>query len=138
MLIAIIFGQCDKATKAEIALGANYNTDRQAGRLINFLHRIVCFGSDDGGLSYRPYKQVGVVKSMNNYSNNKPHDPLYFKEQVKIKYDALTAVSGKFLNGTAVMMGLLGKAPPPIDWAGYCALTPPEQLVWEQRGDELN
>ena len=44
---------------------------------------------------------------MNNYSNNKPHDPHGFKEEVKIKYDTLKAVAEKFLNRTAVMMALL-------------------------------
>ena len=37
-----------------------------------------------------------------------------------------------------MMIELFGKATPPLDWAAYCALTPPKQLVWEQRGDELN
>ena len=49
--------------------------------------RTVCFGSDDGGLSYGPYKQVVAVKSMNNYTNKKPNEPHGFKEQVKIKYE---------------------------------------------------
>ena len=37
-LITIIYGQCDKATKTEIALEANYKADHQAGRLIGFLN----------------------------------------------------------------------------------------------------
>ena len=37
------------------------------------------------------------------------------------------------------MERLLSRAQPAVlDWAGYCALTPDEQLVWEQRADELN
>ena len=44
---------------------------------------------------------------MNNYSNNKPHDPHGFKEEVKIKYDVVKAVAGKSSNETAVMMALL-------------------------------
>ena len=73
--------------KVEITLGANYEADRQEGRLIKFLNWLytVCFGSDNGGLSYRPYKQVVAVKLMNNYSNNIPHDLHGFKEEVKIK-----------------------------------------------------
>ena len=35
-------------------------------------------------------------------------------------------------------MILLAAAAPPLNWAAYCALTPDEQLVWEERGDELN
>ena len=35
-------------------------------------------------------------------------------------------------------MKLLAAAPPPLDWASYCALTPDKQHVWRERGDELN
>ena len=62
-----------------------------------------------------PYKQVIAVKLMNNYSNNKPHDPHGFKEEVKIKYDVVKTVAGRFLNETAAMMELLGAAVPAID-----------------------
>ena len=69
--------------------------------------RTVNFGSDNGGLSYGPYKQVVAIKSMDNYSNNKLHDPHGFKEQVKIMYKANKAIAGKFPNGTAALMELL-------------------------------
>ena len=36
------------------------------------------------------------------------------------------------------MMTLLAATAPPIDWAGYCGLTPDKQLIWEERSDELN
>ena len=48
--------------------------------------RTVCFGGDDGGLSYGPYKQVVAIKSMNNYTNNESYDPHGSKEQIKIEY----------------------------------------------------
>ena len=53
-LITILFEQCDEATKTKIALGSTYVEDRQEGRLIEFIKKMhtVCFGSDDGGLSY--------------------------------------------------------------------------------------
>ena len=97
-LITIIFGQCDKATKTKIALGATYAADHQAGRLIKFLKQLctVCFGSDDCGLSYAPYKQVVTVKSLNNFSNKKPRFPHGYKEKAKIKYDSVKAIAGKF------------------------------------------
>ena len=81
-LIKIIFRQGDEATKTKNALGACYAVDRKEGNLINFINqlRTVCFGGDDGGLSYRPYKQVIAIKSMNNYTNNEPFDPHGFKE----------------------------------------------------------
>ena len=99
-LIMILFGQCDEAIKTQIALGATYTVYHQAERLVVFLKRLrtVCFGSDDGGLSYAPYKQVVAVKSMNNFSNNKPYDPRDFKAEVDIKYGSVKAVAGKFPN----------------------------------------
>ena len=76
-LIAIIFGQCDKARKTKTTLGTNYAANCQAGRLIEFLNQLhtVLFDSNDGGLSYAPYKQVLAMKSLKNFSKNKPHDP---------------------------------------------------------------
>ena len=108
-LMTIIYGQCDEASKTKIAPGRTYEANNQDGILIEFLKRLrtVCFGSNDGGLSLGPYEQVIAVKSMNNYSNNRPHDPHSFKEQVKIKYDAIKAVIEKFPNGTGAMMELL-------------------------------
>ena len=35
-------------------------------------------------------------------------------------------------------MALLGAAVPAIEWAGWCALTLNKQLIWEERGNELN
>ena len=74
---------------------------------------------------------------MNNFSNNKLYAPHDYKEEVKIKYDFVRAIAGKFPNGTAAMMLLLAVAVPALDWAAYCLLTPDEQLTWEERGNEL-
>ena len=84
----ILFEQCDEATQIKIALGATYTADRDAGRLLAFIKqmRTICFGSNDGGLSYGPYKKVVAIKSLNTYTNNSPQDPHGFKDQVKIKY----------------------------------------------------
>ena len=140
-LITIIFGQYDEVTKTKIALGATYTADRLAGDLIKFIKRLhtVCFGGDDGGLSYGPYKQVVAVKSINNYTNNEPYDTHGFKEQVKIKFEATKVIVGRFPNGTTALTELLSKAQPiALDWAAYCALPVNKQLVWEVRADELN
>ena len=67
--------------------------------------RTVCFGIDNGGLSYWPYKQVVAIKSMNNYNNNKPYNPHGFKEQIKIKHKGTKAIARKFPNGTAALDG---------------------------------
>ena len=122
-------------TKTEIDLWANYNADRQAGNLIEFLKQVrtICFESNGVGLSFGPYKQVVAVKSMNNYSNNKPHDPHGFKEEVKIKYDAVKAVAGSFPNRIAAMMTLLETETVPLTWVDYCVMPPADQLVWKER-----
>ena len=78
------------------------------------------------------------MKLLNNFSNNKWYNPHVYKEEVKIKYDSVKAIAGKFPNGIAQNMTLLTMTPPPLDWATYCALTPTEQLTWKERGDELN
>ena len=76
-LITILFGQCDKASQTEIALGANYTADRDARKLLTFIEQMcsVSFGSDDISLSYGPYKQIVAIKSLNTYTNNEPQDP---------------------------------------------------------------
>ena len=135
-----LFRQCDKETKIEIALGGNYNADCQAGNLIKFLNRlrIVCFISNNGGLSFGTFKYVVAVKLMNNYSNNKPHGPHGFKEKFKIKYNTIKAVVGRLPNGTGEIFALLETETVPLTWVDYCAIPPVDQLVWEERENELN
>ena len=117
-LMTIIYGQCDDAIRTEIALGDNYKITLANTELIRFLAilQTVCYRSDDGGVSFKPYKNVVVVKSLNNFSKAKPNDPHGFKEELKIKYDAVLAVVGKFPNGTGPMLELLKAEATP--WTG--------------------
>ena len=64
-LMTIIYGQCDDATRTEISIGALYKAIRDNAEIINFLAlvRKVCFGSNDGGLSFKPYK-ITVAKKI--------------------------------------------------------------------------
>ena len=78
------------------------------------------------------------MKLLNHFSNNKPHDPHGYKEEVKIKYDSVKVIAGNFPNGTTAMMVLLAAEAVLLDWVVYCALTPDKQFVWEERGNELN
>ena len=75
----------------------------------------VCYGSNGGGLSFKPYENAVVVKSLTNFSNAKPNDPHGFKEELKIKYNAMLAFVGKFPNGTGPMLELLKAEAPPLD-----------------------
>ena len=72
---------------------------------------------------------------MNNFSNAKPNDPHGFKEELKIKYNAVLAVVGKFQNRTGPMIELLATEVPAADWAGYCAIDVADQETWEGKGD---
>ena len=116
-LITILFGHCDETTQTKISLGDNYTEDRDEGRLLAFIERLcaICFGGDDGDLSYAPYKQVVEIKSLITYTNNDTNDPHGFKEQVKIKFEATKAIVGRFPNGTAALTLLLSKAEPALD-----------------------
>ena len=136
-LTTIIFGQCNDATRTEIALGATYKTDHQDGNIINFLKQLhtLYYGSVDGDLYLKPYKNVMLVKSLNNFSNTKPIDPYGFREDLKIKYNAVLAVVGKFPNGTGPMMELLKAETPLRSWAGYSAVDVADQAMWEERVD---
>ena len=55
-LMTIIYGQCNDATRTEIALGTNYKIICEDGELINFFTMLqtVCYRSDNGGLSFKP------------------------------------------------------------------------------------
>ena len=81
-LMTILFGQCDEATQTEISLGDNYTEDRDERRLLAFIEQLcaICFGGNNGGLTFPPYRQVVAIKSLNTYINNEVHDPNSFKE----------------------------------------------------------
>ena len=130
----------DSATtqkRTEISLSTNYKTVRADGELINFLTilQTVCYGSNNGGSSFKPHKYVVVVKSLNNFSNTKPNDPHRVKEELKIKYNAVLAVVRKFLNSTGPMSELLAVEVSAVNWAGYCVMIVAQQESWEAKGD---
>ena len=82
-----------------------------------------CYRSNNGGLSHKPYKNVVVVKSFNNFSNAKQNDPHGFKEELKIKYNAVLAVVGKFPNGIGPMLELLAAEVPALDLDAHCGMS---------------
>ena len=135
--MTIIYRQYDDTTRTKIALGGTCKIDCEAGNIINFLKRLhtCCYRSDDGGLSVKLYKQVMSVKSLNNFSNMKPHIPHGFKEELKIKYNSVLAVVGNFPNRTGAMMELLKAKPTPLTWANYYAMSVADQITWKERGD---
>ena len=76
-----------------------------------------------------------ICFTMKNFSNSKQNDPHGFKKELKIKYDAILAVAGKFPNRTGRIMELLKVETPPLDWADYyCVMDVIDQAIWEPRG----
>ena len=94
---------------------------------------------DDGSLSYESYYKVEAVKLINNFSNNKLYNPHGYKEEVKVKYNFVKAITEKFPNGTAAMMALLVAAAAPLIRLG-CKLCANfwQQNARKERSDELN
>ena len=111
-----------------------YKTYHQDRSIINVLARLrtICYRSDNGGLSFKPYKSVVSVKSLNNFSNAKLNDPHSFKEEIKIKYDAVLAVVGKFPNEIGPMMELLKVKQTPFRWDNYFAMPVIDQAIWKE------
>ena len=74
---------------------------------------------------------VVVVKSLHNFSNSKPNDPHTFKEELKIKFGAVSAIIRKFLSRTGLLEHLLQSETPTQDWNDYCAMDVADQLICE-------
>ena len=129
----IFFEQCNDATTTKVFLGTTYKTDCHDGNIISFLVKLrtVFYGNDNGGLSFKPYKNIVSVKSLNNFSKAKSNDPHGLKKELKIKYDAILAVVGKFSNRTGPMMELLKVETPARSWADYYAMNVLDQAMWE-------
>ena len=131
--------QCDDATLTKLALGSLYAVDRDNGNIIKFLDRLklICYESDDSGLSHKLYKVAVAVKSLYNYTNMKPDDPHRFKEELKVKYNTTMAIIGKFPNGTALLEHWLKEDTPNQTWVTYSGMTPAERLGYEEKADNL-
>ena len=81
---------------------------------------------------------VVAVKSLHNFSKSNPNDPHAFKEELKIKFSAVSAITGRFLGGTGMLEDLLKVETSQRDWDYYCGLGTPVQLVWEEKAEALN
>ena len=58
---------------------------------------------------------VVVVKSLHNFSNSNPIDPPAFKEELKIKFGAVSAITGRFPGRTGLLEKLLKAEIPVLD-----------------------
>ena len=78
------------------------------------------------------------MKSLHNFSNVKPNDPHGFKEELKIKFDAVLAVIWEFSNRAGPMLELLKAKTPSFIWVNYCAMDVVDQAMRKERGDASN
>ena len=60
---------------------------------------------------------VVALKSLHNFSNSNPNDPHAFKEEPKIKFGAVSAITKSFSGGTGILEHLLQAEMPALDWA---------------------
>ena len=104
LLIAAIWGQLDDDTQAKMELLVNYQFHWGNGNIVQFLKLLcnIANGSDDGGLSYQPFKIVSALKLLNLFSSQDMTNVHYFKKElkVKVKYKVMKAICGKFPFGT--------------------------------------
>ena len=92
-LMTILFGQCNEATQTEIAPGDNYTDDRDEGKLLAFIQRLraICFGGDDGGLTFPPYNEEKTppAPKPRSKSQKSSHNNLIMPPHTKIEINMI-------------------------------------------------
>ena len=86
LLLAAVWSQLDDDTQAQMELSTNYDTHQEDGNIVEFLKllRNICNGSDNGGLSYQPFKVASALKSLNLFSNQDVSNIHYFTKELKV------------------------------------------------------
>ena len=109
LVIDMIWGQLDDDTQAQMELVASYAKARKDGDIVAFLKllRDICNGSDDGGLSYSPFKVIVALKGLCNYTNSDVRNPHVYKKELRTKYHATKAICGSFPFGTKILLYVL-------------------------------
>ena len=123
-----------------------YDDAVKDGNLVSVIKMLnkIAYGTDDGGMSFCPYKSTIAVKSLNNFSNAKPSDPHHFKEELKTKFQATLAIANRFPIGTVYMEEMLrqnkdkdGKEDPKTI-NDYFGMPAEQKAFWENEGNKLN
>jgi hypothetical protein len=78
--MAVVWGQLDDDTQSQMELAMDYAKHRKNGDIVGFLGLLcdICNGSDDGGLSYHPFKAMVAIKSLNLFSSQDVSNVHYF------------------------------------------------------------
>lgn len=145
-LITIICGQLDDGTLNELEISEGYDKAVEKGDLVAILKMLnkIAYGTNDGGMSFMPYKSTLALKSLLNFSNEKPSDPHTFKEELKTKFQATLAITNRFPNGTVYMEEMLRRHKDddgnekPLTIENYFAMDAEQQAFWENEGNKLN
>jgi len=142
LVMAMIWGQLDDDTQAQMILVASYAQARKDGDIVTFLEslRDICNGSDDGGLSYQPFKAVVAMKGVCNFTNPDVSNPHLYKKELKIKYDAMKAICGKFPFGTETLVFVMknftgGNQNATLD--DFYKMNARDQAKWERINDDI-
>jgi len=142
LVIAMIWGQLDDDTQAQMILVASYAQARKDGDIVTFLEllRDICNGSDDGGLSYQPFKVIVAIKGVCNFTNPDVSNPHLYKKELKIKYDAMKAICGKFPFGTETLVFVMknftgGNQNATLD--DFYKMNARDQAKWERINDDI-
>ena len=119
--MTLICRHYDEAILTKLALGNKYESDHKDRNYVNFLEQLqfICYQNDGGGLSYNLYKGVIATKSLLNFTNFRPKNSHRYEEELKIKFNAMTAIAGKFPNGKGFPDYLLAKEVAPLSWNDY-------------------
>ena len=143
LVMDMIWGQLDDDTQAQMELVASYAKVRKDGDIVAFLKllRDICNGSDDGGLSYHPFKVIAAMKGLCNYTNSDVSNPHLFKKELKTKYYATKAICGDFPFGTKILLHVLQTPAlggnPANTLARYHGWLPDIQANWTRKYDDL-
>ena len=143
LVMDMMWGQLDDDTQAQMELVPSYAKVRKDGDIVAFLKllRDICNGSDDGGLSYHPFKVVAAIKALCNYTNSDVSNPHLYKKELKTKYYATKAICGDFPLGTKILLHVLQT--PALGGnlrntlSVYHGWTPDVQANWIRRYDDL-
>ena len=123
-------------------LVASYAQARKDGDIVTFLEslRDICNGSDDGGLSYQPFKAVVAIKGVCNFTNPDVSNPHLYKKELRIKYDAMKAICGNFPFGTETLVFVMKNfdgGNPNATLDDFYSMSPRDRAKWERTNDDL-
>ena len=104
----------------------NYATISEKRDIVAFLKLLhsICNGSDNGGLSFKPFKAIVAVKILNNVTTYDPTNVHYYKHELCTKYDATKSIFGKLPFGTVIMafLKIHTDNTPNMDFTNYCRM----------------